>query len=106
MRWLLTPIGADSLLLLVFLQIGHALSFGAYHAVAMHYVQRIFPGAMQGRGQAIYSGVSYGIGGSIGSLSAGYLWQIWSLEGAFYVAAAVAAIGCWVAWRRLPAEKG
>ena len=105
-RWLLTPIGADSLLLLVFLQIGHALSFGAYHAVAMHYVQRIFPGAMQGRGQAIYSGVSYGIGGSIGSLSAGYLWQIWSLEGAFYVAAAVAAIGCWVAWRRLPAEKG
>jgi PPP family 3-phenylpropionic acid transporter len=28
-----------------------------------------------GRGQALYSSVSFGLGGTLGSLSSGYLWE-------------------------------
>lgn len=102
LRWALTTLVADSLPLLFLLQTGHALSFAAYHATAMHYIQRMFPGALQGRGQAIYNGVSYGVGGSLGSLASGFLWQGLSPEAVFLAAALVGAIGWWIARRRLP----
>ena len=102
LRWLLTATAVDSLVVLILMQLSHALTFGAYHAVAMHYVQRLFPSSLQGRGQAIYNGVAYGVGGSIGSVSAGYLWGSVSPESTFLCAAAIAAIGTWVAWKRLP----
>lgn len=103
MRWTATASAVDSLAVLLIAQMSHALSFGAYHAVAMHYVQRLFPGALQGRGQAVYNAVAYGIGGSIGSIASGYLWEGLSPEAVFYSAAAVALIGFWVAYRKLPA---
>lgn len=102
LRWLFTAVAVDSLAVLLLLQLSHALTFGAYHAVAMHYVQRLFPSSLQGRGQAIYNGVAYGVGGSIGSVSAGYLWDSVSPESTFLCAAAIAALGTWVAWKRLP----
>lgn len=98
-RWLLTPFLVDSLPMLILLQLSHALTFGAYHSVAMYYIQRHFPDALQGRGQAIYNAVAYGVGGAIGSLGAGYLWQHVSPESTFYVAAVAALLGAWVAWR-------
>jgi PPP family 3-phenylpropionic acid transporter len=88
--------------MLLLVQISHALTFGAYHATAMHYVHRQFPGALHGRGQAVYNGVAYGIGGSIGSLASGYLWEAISPESVFLGAAFVAFLGSVVAWRRLP----
>lgn len=103
LRWSLTAGCADSLAMLVLLQLGHALSFAAYHAVAMRYVQKMFPGALQGRGQAIYGAAAYGIGGSIGSVASGFLWQALSPEAVFLAAGAVAALGWWIAWRWLPA---
>lgn len=103
LRWALTGAGAQSLSLLMFLQLSHAFSFAAFHAVAMRYVQHYFPGALQGRGQAVYNAVAYGLGGSLGSLGGGYLWELWRPAGVFYAAAAVALLGSLIAWRRLPA---
>ncbi|MEJ2322666.1 MAG: MFS transporter, partial [Gammaproteobacteria bacterium] len=34
-----------------------------------------FPVKLLGRGQALYSSFSFGIGGTLGSLSSGYLWE-------------------------------
>lgn len=102
LRWSATAGAVDSLAVLLLAQLSHALSFGAYHAVAMHYVQRLFPGALQGRGQAAYNAVAYGAGGSIGSIASGYLWEGLSPEAVFYSAALVAAFGFWVAYRKLP----
>ena len=102
-RWLLTAVAVDSLVVLLLVQLSHALTFGAYHAVAMDYVQRLFPIALQGRGQAIYNAVAYGIGGSIGSFSAGLIWDGLSPEAMFLGAALVSAVGTWIAWKRLPA---
>lgn len=103
LRWVLTATLVDSLAALVLAQLSHALTFGAYHAVAMHYVQRLFPAALQGRGQAVYNAVAYGIGGSVGSLASGYLWEGVSPESAFLIMALVALAGTWLAWKRLPA---
>lgn len=100
-RWLLTALLVESLPLLVLLQLSHALTFGAYHSLAVHYVQQYFPGSMQGRGQALYSAAAYGIGGSVGSLGGGYLWQHVSPDAAFVGAAVAALLGWWIAWRWL-----
>ena len=102
-RWTAIAAAVDSLAVLLIAQMAHALSFGAYHAVAMHYVQRLFPGALQGRGQAVYNAVAYGIGGSIGSIASGYLWEGLSPEAVFYSAGVIALLGFWVAYRKLPA---
>jgi MFS transporter, PPP family, 3-phenylpropionic acid transporter len=102
LRWLLTATLVDSLVVLVLSQVLHATSFGAYHSVAVLYVQRLFPGALQGRGQAVYNAVAYGVGGSIGSLASGLLWDRISPDATFMAAALVAALGTFVAWRYLP----
>ena len=101
LRWVLTPLLVDSLALLVLLQLSHALTFGAYHALAVYYVQRYFPGSMQGRGQAFYNAAAYGVGGSVGSLASGYIWEHVSPEAVFFAAAIAALAGWWISWRRL-----
>lgn len=98
-RWTLTPLLVDSLPLLILLQLSHALTFGAYHSVAMYYVQKLFPGSLQGRGQAFYNAAAYGVGGVIGSLGSGYLWQHVSPEATFFAAAGAALLGAVIAWR-------
>ncbi len=106
LRWLLTASLVDTWAVLISVQLAHAITFGAYHAVAMHYVTRFFPPALHGRGQAVYNAAAYGIGGSIGSIGAGFLWEGVSPESAFYAAGLVAAIGTVIAWRYLPNPRG
>jgi PPP family 3-phenylpropionic acid transporter len=100
-RWMLTAVWVDSLPLLVLLQLSHALTFGAYHSLAVYYVQQYFPGSMQGRGQAFYNAAAYGVGGSLGSLGSGYVWQHISPEAVFIGAGLAALLGWWIAWRWL-----
>ena len=100
-RWMLTAVWVDSLPLLVLLQLSHALTFGAYHSLAVYYVQQYFPGSMQGRGQAFYNAAAYGVGGSLGSLGSGYVWQHLSPEAVFIGAGLAALLGWWIAWRWL-----
>ncbi|MES2883555.1 MAG: MFS transporter [Pseudomonadota bacterium] len=102
LRWLLTVALADSFTALVIIQISHALTFGAYHACAMHYVFRLFPARLQGRGQAIYNASAYGIGGSLGSLGAGAIWDHVRPEATFLIAALIALIGTWIVWKKVP----
>jgi MFS transporter, PPP family, 3-phenylpropionic acid transporter len=100
-RWTLTSMFVHSLPLLILLQLSHAVTFGAYHSLAVYYVQQYFPGSMQGRGQALYNAVAYGVGGAVGSLGSGYVWQHVSPEAVFLCAAAAALLGWWIAWARL-----
>ena len=102
LRWVSTVLLADSLPALVVIQLSHALTFGAYHACAMHYVFRLFPARLQGRGQALYNAAAYGIGGAVGSLGAGWIWDHVRPEAPFWIAAGIAALGTWVVWKRVP----
>jgi MFS transporter, PPP family, 3-phenylpropionic acid transporter len=90
-RFVVIGWGIDSLLWLVLAQLLHALSFGAYHAAAIDAVNRWFPAECKGRGQALYSSLSFGAGGLVGGVVSGALWD--RLGGAWvYSLSALAAV--------------
>ena len=97
-RWLMIGYLPESLTLLLIAQLLHAATFGTFHAAAIHLVHHYFPGRLQGRGQALYSSVSFGAGGALGSLAAGYTWDGLGAGLTFALAAAIAAIGALVSW--------
>lgn len=83
-------------------QLLHAATFGVYHAVAIALVNRFFVGSHQGRGQALYSSLTFGAGVAAGSLASGLLWDVVGAEVIWYLAAAVAACGIPLALRGVP----
>lgn len=100
-RWVLLAEFVDSLAVIVIVQFMHMMTFGLYHAVAVNLIHRMFRGRLQGRGQALYSSVSFGVGGALGSLMSGFLWDLAS-PSVIYLAAAVAALLAWLlCWRYL-----
>ena len=98
LRWILVGYFVDVLSILIFAQILHAASFGIYHASAIELIHRYFPGNHQGKGQALYSSFSFGIGGAIGSLCSGYTWDWLGASVTFFIAAAVAGVAVFVTW--------
>jgi len=44
--------------------------------VVITLIHKYFYGKNQGMGQALYSSLSFGMGGALGSLYAGYLWEM------------------------------
>ncbi len=66
---------ADVLWLVVIAQLLHAATFGAFHAAAVAAVHRVVPQAALARGQTLFSSLTYGAGGAVGALTAGWLWS-------------------------------
>ncbi|ADC72230.1 major facilitator superfamily MFS_1 [Thioalkalivibrio sp. K90mix] len=93
LRWGLLAAIPDSLPMLLFIQALHAASYGVYHAAAISLIHYFFPGRLQGRGQALYSSLAFGMGGAAGSLVAGYLWDGISPASVYVFAACLAAAG-------------
>ncbi len=103
LRWLLVGGLVDRLGWLLVAQLLHAASFGIYHAAAIQLVHRFFPPPHQGRGQALYSSLSFGAGGALGSLLGGYAWVTFGATATFVFASAMALLGALVGWRWLRA---
>lgn len=101
-RWALVGAFPNWVLLQVVAQVLHAGTFGVYHAVAISLINRFFTGPNQGRGQALYSSLTFGAGVASGSLASGYLWSTLGEAATWYAAAAVAATGAVLACRSLP----
>ena len=97
-RWALMALGAQSLGLLIIAQGLHAVSFGAYHAVAIQLIHQQFTGSRQGRGQALYGSISFGTGGAVGSFVSGWIWDPGQPWISWSVAALTAGIGALVVW--------
>jgi PPP family 3-phenylpropionic acid transporter len=93
LRWLLIGNFGDSLAILLFAQLLHAATFGSFHAAAIHYVHHAFTHKLQGRGQALYSSISFGAGGAAGSVASGSIWELWGSTAVFSIAAVVAFSG-------------
>jgi MFS transporter, PPP family, 3-phenylpropionic acid transporter len=83
---------------MIFAHLFHAASFGLYHASAIQLVHRYFTGRHQGRGQTLYSSVSFGAGGAMGSLLSGLGWEVIGPEAVYMGAGAVALLATVVAW--------
>lgn len=96
-RWILLAQFVDSLSMILIAQCLHAASFGLFHASAIHLIHDWFPGRLQGRGQAIYAGLSFGLGGAVGSLLSGYLWELTNARMTFLIMAIIAFVGWLVA---------
>ncbi len=92
-RWWLTAVYIDWLWLIVLVQCLHAISFGVFHAVMIHLIHRYFSGPYQGRGQALYSSLSFGAGGALGAYASGYSWQQLGASTTFIMAAIIAVLG-------------
>ncbi|WP_205340223.1 MFS transporter [Denitrificimonas caeni] len=91
LRWWLLGFYADTLWLLLFVQVLHAATFGSFHAAAIHFVQRYFSAHKQGQGQGLYVSFS-GVGGALGALYAGYTWQTLGASMTFTLASAAALV--------------
>lgn len=92
-RFALIGAGAQSLALLVAAQVMHAATFALHHSASVQTMQRWFNGPLQARGQALYISISYGLGGSIGSLALTPVWQNAGPQFIFYVASGLVAAG-------------
>ncbi len=99
LRWYMIGHYVDLWQLILLAQLLHAASFGLYHAVAIELFHRLFKGKLQGRGQALYSSISFGAGGAVGSYISGLLWDQQSPVFIFNMAALVALLGFFISWR-------
>lgn len=78
---------------LLFAQLLHAATFGVFHSAALASVHRLFRGSHQARGQAAYSSLSFGLGGTLGGLGSGLVWEPWGPTATFAVAGGCALVG-------------
>lgn len=92
-RFLAIGWAAEHVAVLVVAQLLHAATFGAFHSASIAAVHRLFPPLSHARGQALFSGLSYGAGGAIGSLLAGWTWKWGGAALTFTMAAAAAFAG-------------
>ncbi|MCU0833012.1 MAG: MFS transporter [Chromatiaceae bacterium] len=99
LRWLLIGGFVEHLGVQVLAQALHAATFGAFHASAVHLAHHYFVGRTQGRGQALYNSLSFGVGGALGALSSGGLWTAAGASATFALAALAAGLGWLTAWR-------
>ncbi len=100
-RFAVIAVCADNFALLLIAQTLHAASFGSFHAAALGYVHRFFRGRNQARGQAIYTSLTFGLGGTLGGLYAGYTWEHFGAVLTFAGAALCAFGGMLILWRSL-----
>jgi len=105
MRWLLTALFPTLTWVMVFAQLLHAATFGLYHVAAIRLIHQLFQGQHQGKGQALYSSLSFGAGGAIGSLYSGFAWDYLGRAWIFYGAAIFCLFGLWFAIRYIKPEQ-
>ncbi|HIG65772.1 MAG TPA: MFS transporter [Methyloprofundus sp.] len=101
LRWLMIAWYADNLWVLLAAQVLHAATFGTAHVTAIHLVQSYFGKHHQGKGQALYSSFSFGLGGVLGGLYSGYAWDVYGGQWVYSFAAFLSFLayiiaGIWV----------
>lgn len=106
LRFVLIGWGVGSMPVLVFAQLLHGVTFGAYHAAAIAMVNQWFPGRLQSHGQALYGSLSFGAGGMVGGLASGYTWEVLGSAWTYTLGAGFALAGlAWLA-RGWPVSQG
>ena len=86
-RFVATAAGGASMGVLVVAQMSHAVTFATHHATCIALLQRYFPGRLQGRGQALYTTLGYGLPGVVGGLGGGWIVQQLGFATVFWAAA-------------------
>jgi PPP family 3-phenylpropionic acid transporter len=92
-RFLMIGLGAQSLFVLLVAQVLHAATFGVHHSASVATLQRWFSGPLQARGQALFTSISYGLGGTLGGLVLGGFWDTFGSQTVYLMAALFALAG-------------
>lgn len=93
LRFAMIGVGTSSLWVLLVAQSLHAATFGSFHVASVAIIHQYFRGKHQAKGQAIYSSIGYGLGGTIGGISGGYALQYLGGETTFVLTAIYPLIG-------------
>ncbi len=56
-------------------QLLHGATFGVFHASALAAIHSKFKDGYQARGQALYTSIGFGVGGTLGGLFSGFAWE-------------------------------
>ncbi len=99
LRWILIGLFPTYSVIIFFAQCLHAASFGIYHAAAIQLIHCYFKGRHQGKGQALYSSLSFGAGGAAGSFLSGYAWESIGGHVTFMLAALASLLAVFIIWR-------
>ncbi|GAB1718612.1 MAG: major facilitator superfamily MFS_1 [Nitrosospira sp.] len=100
-RFLMIGWGTEWPFVILLAQVLHAATYGAHHAAAMVLVHRFFSGRHQAKGQALYTGLAFGVGGTLGGILSGYGWQWLGPSLTFTISATAALTGLsLIVWRR------
>jgi PPP family 3-phenylpropionic acid transporter len=97
-RWLLIAYSPEQGAVMVLAQLLHAASFGLAHVVAIQYLSQFFGEQHQGKGQALYSSLCFGIGGMLGSLYSGYGWETLGGQTVYVIAALASGVAFLLAY--------
>lgn len=100
LRWLLIGLIPENLWLMLFAQTLHAVSFGVLHVVGIALVHHYFSPSNHGQGQAMFSSFGFGVGGALGALCSGLMWESLGAAATFSVAAIAVLIAalCATIW--------
>jgi PPP family 3-phenylpropionic acid transporter len=99
LRFVAIAAGGEMPAVLVLAQLLHAITFAAHHAACISLVNRLFPGRLRGRGQALYTTLGYGFSGVLGGVGGGWLISHFGFATVFWAAAGCALAGWGAAWR-------
>lgn len=92
-RFLMIGWGVDWPIIILLAQILHAATYGAHHATAMMVVHQFFRGRHQAKGQALYTSLTFGLGGTFGGIFSGYAWELLGPGLTFTLSAAAVSLG-------------
>lgn len=99
LRFVATAAGGAWAPVLVLAQLTHAITFAAHHAACIALVQRLFPGRLRGRGQALYTTLGYGFSGVLGGVGGGWVISRFGFATVFWAAALSGLLAWWCARR-------
>ncbi len=97
-RWLMIAWCVDYFWLLLFAQLLHAATFAGTHVAAIHLVHLYFGDRHQGKGQALYTSLTFGLGGMLGSYYSGYYWESFGAEFVYSMAAVCCSVAFVIAY--------
>jgi PPP family 3-phenylpropionic acid transporter len=93
LRFLIIGQFPESILLIIFAQTLHAITFGSFHIASIEFIDYFFTGKNHAKGQAIYNSITYGVGGTIGGLGGGFVIEHYGASFAFSLSAIFPLVG-------------
>ena len=98
-RWMLIFLFPQNLSILFFTQSLHALSFALFYSASISYLHQLYKSKVLA--QQFYSGVTFGLGGLLGAVMFGYIYE-YLADYTFLVASivALASLGLMNMWKR------